>query len=371
MTRQIAASCSLPILQCAFVARGFQPVAVTAKMAVPLHRHCYAPHRPCAALTRLRFQTALLEELRREIRRLEEGHHAAPPAVISTGIDLLDRCLPGGGFRAGTLVEWLGAEGGHAATTLAMGAARMACRAAGTLVVLDRRGEFYPPAAFRSGFRPEQLLVVQPANQADLVWAMDQVMRCPGAAAMLAWPDRLSDRDFRRLQLAASSGGGLGLLVRPPQARRTPSWAEVRLGVNVVEDRGGQSHFRYAKIGTVPERRLGVDVIEERIPGQVGQKGTVPLRQKGTVPFSLRENRDSPQCENRDSPQCENRDSPQCENGDRPRRRLRIVVLHVRGGPGGMCVDVEIDEQTGVVRPVAELGDPAASPSSGRRARRA
>jgi hypothetical protein len=44
----------------------------------------------------------------------------------------------------------------------------------------------------------------------------------------------LADREFRRLQLAAETGGTLGLLVRPAQARDEPSWADLRLLVEPV-----------------------------------------------------------------------------------------------------------------------------------------
>jgi hypothetical protein len=34
---------------------------------------------------------------------------------------------------------------------------------------------------------------------------------------------------FRRLQLAAERGGGLGFVLRPPSAARKPCWAGLRL----------------------------------------------------------------------------------------------------------------------------------------------
>ena len=40
--------------------------------------------------------------------------------------------------------------------------------------------------------------------------------------------DRLSPQACRRLQLAAEIGGGLGILLRPAQARGQPSFAEYR-----------------------------------------------------------------------------------------------------------------------------------------------
>ena len=152
-------------------------------------------------------------------------------ATVSTGCEALDRLLPGHGFRRGTLVEWLAAEPGGGAATLAFYAAREAARQGGVLVVLDRAGEFYPPAAIRLGIAIEKLLVVQAVEEAETTWALDQALRCPAVAAAVAWPERLDDRTFRRLQLASEEGGTLGLLVRPQAARAEPSWADVRLGV--------------------------------------------------------------------------------------------------------------------------------------------
>jgi len=170
-----------------------------------------------------------VESLRREIARLERSRLRGGDRPISSGCVPLDRLLPEGGFRRAALAEWLSAGEGSGATTLALGAARQACRDGGALVVLDRRREFYPPAAVRLGVEPEELIVVQAGSPPDEHWALDQVLRCRGVAAVLAWPERLDGRTFRRLQLAAEEGGGLGLLIRPLVARGEPSWADVRL----------------------------------------------------------------------------------------------------------------------------------------------
>jgi protein ImuA len=173
----------------------------------------------------------LIETLRGQIARLEGVHRPVSPEGVSSGCVALDRLLPGGGFRRGTLVEWLSGADGAGAASLAIAAAREACREGGAVVVLDPRHEFYPPAAVRAGIAPHGLLVVQPATEADSCWALDQALRCLGVAALLAWPDRLDGRTFRRLQLAAEEGGCLGLLLRPQAVLAEPSWADVRLKV--------------------------------------------------------------------------------------------------------------------------------------------
>jgi len=170
-----------------------------------------------------------IETLRRRIAGLEGGQRHGNPAPVRSGCAPLDRLLPGRGFRRGTIVQWLADGGGSGAETLALAMAAEASRDGGALVVLDRRREFYPPAAARLNVELQNLIVVYTNHRADHDWALDQALRCQGVAAVLAWPDRLDGRTYRRLQLAAEQGGGLGLLVRPAEARHEPSWADVCL----------------------------------------------------------------------------------------------------------------------------------------------
>jgi len=184
----------------------------------------------------------VVRALAQQVRRIEGGGQAAHRPRISTGCPPLDRCLGGGGLCPGTLVEWLAAEPAGGATTLALRTAAEATRG-GVVVVLDRRREFYPPAAAAGGVDLGQMIVVWPGSENEQCWAMYQVLRSQGVGAVLCWPSRLDARVFRRWQLAAESGGCLGLIFRPHTARGQPSWAEVRL---LVEPRGaGISDFGF------------------------------------------------------------------------------------------------------------------------------
>lgn len=194
----------------------------------------------------------LVEKLQEQIARLEGVRRPQDTAAVSSGCEALDHLLPEKGFRRGTLVEWLAEGDGAGAETLALIAAQNACGTRGTLVVLDPAGEFHPPAAARMGLELDQMILVQASNAADNLWALDQALRCPGVAAVLGWPERLDGRTFRRLQLAAEQGGGLGLLVRPESARHEPSWADVRL---LVEPQ---------PCATKAARRLKIQVLRSR-----------------------------------------------------------------------------------------------------------
>lgn len=225
----------------------------------------------------------LVRSLAERVRQCETSRRKPTTQVVSTGFAELDRLLPDGGLRRGMLVEWLAAEPGGGATSLALAAARQACGEEGMLVVVDRgpgAPGFYPLAAAAFGIDLKRVLVVRPENDRDETWALDQSLRSRGISAVLAWPERLSDHLFRRLQLAAEQGNTLGLLVRPAKAQAEPSWAELRMMVSprpsTPEENGaasrdieltllrcpGQVMIRTARLSIEPEpqraqRRMG------------------------------------------------------------------------------------------------------------------
>jgi hypothetical protein len=110
-------------------------------------------------------------------------------------------------------------------------AARQAHAEGGAVIIIDRHGTFYPPAAAAWRLDLAGVIVVHPDSDKDEQWALDQALRCEHTAAVLAWPRRLEGRTFRRLQLAAEVSGAVGFFVRPITAQREPSWADVRLAV--------------------------------------------------------------------------------------------------------------------------------------------
>jgi len=189
---------------------------------------------------------------------------AATGTPVSSGFRALDRLLPAGGICRGSLVEWIGGPAsGATALAFAVACRLVAARRAeaggrggppargGTIIVVDRRGRFHPPAvlpwveASQGGpstplpspahdTPPGALVVVRPARDEDEIWAIDQALRCPGVTAVVAWPQHATSTVLRRWQVGARSGGAVGLLVRPPRTRREPSWAQARLAVTAL-----------------------------------------------------------------------------------------------------------------------------------------
>ena len=176
------------------------------------------------------------ERLRR-LRRMLEGYQrrrrrGGRPSV-PTGVARLDEALPHGGLPTGAITEMLSPFEGAGAMELAFRAARAAAGGSRTIVVVDTRGDFYPPAAWRLGIAQDRLLVIRAPQIDQALWVIDQTLRCSAVAAVVAPIPRIDRASSRRLQLAAESTGAVGLLLRSA-SDRGHSFAAVQMLVEPV-----------------------------------------------------------------------------------------------------------------------------------------
>lgn len=234
-----------------------------------------------------------IEQLRQQIERVETGGRAGQSEVVSSGCAAVDRLLSAGGYARGTLVQWIG-QGGCGMDFLSLKVAQQACQNGGALVVVDPHQQFFPSAAAALGINLEHLIVLTekgeekegrekggrpqlpaekkgaapffsgaPSN--DLLWAIDQSLRCPAVAAVWGPLAELDERWFRRFQLAAESSGCLGLFVQPLSAARKPTWAEVQWLVSTHPSSSGATQRRKKSVRTQ---------LSERSSGCVAQLGS-------------------------------------------------------------------------------------------------
>lgn len=159
-----------------------------------------------------------LETLRARIRALENPG-AERAAVVSVGAPALDTALPWGGVPRGRIHQITGGEDGFLAPVLAF-AAGLAARLAGEespLLWVVQAGSpddtLYGPGLAALGLPPGRLLVARAGSPADVLWCMEEALRCPTLGAVVGQVRSLDLTAGRRLQLAAEQGGVTGFLL--------------------------------------------------------------------------------------------------------------------------------------------------------------
>ena len=162
-----------------------------------------------------------LAAIREQVRRIERGGlsgRARPVAPL--GLAALDAALPGGGLPLGALHEIEGerAEWDDGVTLcfcLAL-LARLdrATASAGPqkskILWISRQGDLYPPALAGQGLDPARFLLVRARSDAEVLWAMEEGLRCRRLAAVVGEVEGLDRLAGRRLQLAAEASLGEG-----------------------------------------------------------------------------------------------------------------------------------------------------------------
>jgi len=162
---------------------------------------------------------------------------AHAPTGILTGFAALDAALPGHGWPANDLTEIHGDAQGIGELQLVLPAVAALTASGKRVVWLSPPHVPYAPALAAGGVDLAQLVVLQPRQRKDALWAAEQVLQGTGVAALVAWLPRVRYVELQRLALAADTGRTLAFLYRPSATAREPSPAALRLALQA--DHGG------------------------------------------------------------------------------------------------------------------------------------
>jgi hypothetical protein len=168
------------------------------------------------------------------------GRHAlrerTSPSGLSSGIEALDSELPGGGWPLGALTELLSDRHGIGEIALLLPALAGLSRAGRWIAWVSPPYLPYAPALAAAGLDLTRVLIVQARGVDDALWALEQLLRSGVCGAALAWPATIDTRRLRRLQLAAETGGAMGMMFRPLAAERESTPSALRLRLEPAED---------------------------------------------------------------------------------------------------------------------------------------
>lgn len=178
-------------------------------------------------------RAGLLAGLRARIARLDRSGPAAEARATFPLSPELDAHLPWGGLPLAGLHEVLGEDPGASVgfATLLLGRAQAALPGR-SLLWIAPDPDAYPPGLANLGLDAARLILVRAPRAADALWAAEEALRSPAIAAVLLLGPAPDLTAARRLQLAAETGGGIGLLLRETPEESGPGVALTRWRVS-------------------------------------------------------------------------------------------------------------------------------------------
>lgn len=171
--------------------------------------------------------------------------------ALASGFPKLNTELPGMGWPVGMLTELIARESGIGELRLLVPLLRQLTREGKVVILLAPPHIPYAPALASFGINLHSLIVIQAANAADRLWAVEQTLKSASFGALLAWlpQEKTRPEHLRRLQLAALSARGPVFLFRQLPAQFESSPAPLRL-----------------LLLPKPDQKLSVQVLKRRGP---------------------------------------------------------------------------------------------------------
>jgi len=160
-------------------------------------------------------RAAIFSQLQSDILRLQ--HFCPSPAPeSSSALGFMLDAFPNKSFPVGAVHEFLSDNHEDAAATSGFvgGLLSSLMQRQGTGLWISSSRTLFPPALTSLGLRPEQFIFVDLQHERDVLWTMNEALKC---AALTVVVGEIRDIDFtqtRRLQLAVEQSLCTGFILR-------------------------------------------------------------------------------------------------------------------------------------------------------------
>lgn len=158
----------------------------------------------------------IINQLRKDILLLEGFKPLTTGAVSVMGLGDVEAAFPNGIFPSGTVHEFLGMEAEQAAACGGFMAALLGklMQNDGIGVWIGTSRKLFPPALKTFGVEPDRVVFVDLQRERDVLWAMEEALKCEGLAAVIGEVREISFAQSQRLQLAVESSRVTGFILR-------------------------------------------------------------------------------------------------------------------------------------------------------------
>ncbi|WP_208646825.1 ImuA family protein [Pedobacter jejuensis] len=169
----------------------------------------------------------ILTQLRQQISAAQ-GFKPTPIALgEGFGLGPIEACFPNKVFPTGTIHEFIAEHPEDAAASEGFIAGLLAklMENGNSCLWISRNRKLFPPSLEAFGVDPQQIIFLDLYYTKEILWVMEEALKCEGLACVIA---ELQDIDFaqsRRLQLATEKSHVTGILLRKEPKRKLSATA--------------------------------------------------------------------------------------------------------------------------------------------------
>lgn len=165
-------------------------------------------------MTQAGLKKDIFQKLQKEILSLQGFRPPPESQRVNFGLGVIENAFPNQQFPTSAIHEFISSGKETAASTNGYMAAllgRMMQRG-GLCVWISQKRTIFPPALKFFGIDPGRIIFIDVKNDRDLLWMVEESLKCPALCAVAAEIRQINLTESRRLQLAVEQSGVTGLL---------------------------------------------------------------------------------------------------------------------------------------------------------------
>jgi protein ImuA len=158
----------------------------------------------------------IIEQLRRNIL-LAEGYRQPPLGTQDlVGLGPVEAAFPNGVFPLGTVHELVcgNTEQATACGGFVSGLLSVLTQNGGACLWIGLSGNLFPTALKAFGVEPDRVIFINLSKEKDVLWVMEEALKCEGLAAVVGELREIDFKQSRRLQLAVEQSHVTGFVLR-------------------------------------------------------------------------------------------------------------------------------------------------------------
>src|SRR3990170_690007 len=158
----------------------------------------------------------IIAQLQRDILPLQGFKPIPHENAVDVGLGPIKDAFPNASFPLGAVHEFCcaGREDVSATGGFIAGILSTLMKSGGVCLWISSSRTLFPPALKSFGIEPDKIVFVDLQKQKDVLWAMEEALKCEGLVAVIAEMPEINFTASRRLQLAVEQSRVTGFIIR-------------------------------------------------------------------------------------------------------------------------------------------------------------